>query len=62
MRRNAKADPKLINVPALANPNLQARESEQNVKLLDKVEIPAKPKLSWPPEALDYNRAILRIS
>lgn len=62
MRRNAKADPKLINVPALANPNLQARESEQNVKLLDKVEIPTKPKLSWPPEALDYNRAILRIS
>jgi hypothetical protein len=62
MRRNPQADPKLINVPAPVNPNLQGRESEQNVKLLDKVEIPAKPKLNWRPGSADYNRPILKIS
>jgi hypothetical protein len=45
MRRKADADPKLINVPALTGPGAQ-NENEQNVKLLDKVEIPAKSNLN----------------
>jgi hypothetical protein len=61
MRRTAKADPKLINVTLLANPNLQARENVQNVETIVKVEIPAKPDWKWPPEALDFNKAVLRI-
>jgi hypothetical protein len=60
MRRNEKAEPKLINVPALAGPGVEANENEQSVKLLDKVEISAKSNPSWPPEAVDYNKAILR--
>ena len=46
MRRKADADPKLINVPALTGPGARANENEQNVKLLDKVEIPAKSNLN----------------
>ena len=60
MRRNADADPKLINVPALTGPGAQANENEQNVELLDKVEISAKSDLSWPPVPVDCNKAILR--
>jgi hypothetical protein len=46
MRRNADADPKLIDVPALIGPAALANENEQNVELLDKVEIPAKSNLN----------------
>jgi hypothetical protein len=60
MRRNEKAEPKLINLPALAGPGVEANENEQNVRLLEKVEISAKSNLSWPPEPVDYNKAILR--
>ena len=38
MRRNAGADSKLINVPALSGPAVQANENEQNVGTPGKVE------------------------
>jgi hypothetical protein len=60
--RNAKAESKLINTPALTSPNVQANENEQNVELLDKVEVFAKPNLSCPSVPPDYNEAILRIN
>jgi len=55
MRRNADADPKLINVPALTGPGAQANENEQNIELLDKVEVFAKPNRSWSSVPVDYN-------
>jgi hypothetical protein len=60
--RNAKAEPKWINVPALAGPSEQANEKEQNVELLDKVEVFAKPSPSWSSVPEGYNKAILRIT
>ncbi len=60
--RNAKAEPKWINVPALAGPSEQVNEKEQNVELLGKVEVFAKPSPSWPSVPVDYNKAILRIT
>ena len=60
MRRNANADSKLINVPALTGPGVQANENEQKVETLDKVEVSAKPNPNWSAEAVDYNNAILR--
>jgi hypothetical protein len=60
--RNAKAEPKWINVPALTGPSEQANEKEQNVELLDKVEVFAKPSPSWSSVPVDYNKAILRIT
>jgi hypothetical protein len=45
--RNAKAEPKVINVPAVTGPSAQGNENEQKVELLDKVEVFAKPNPSW---------------
>ena len=41
MRRNAGADTKLVNVPALSGPGVQANKNEQNVKIHGKVEFSA---------------------
>jgi hypothetical protein len=41
--RNAKDEPRLINVSRLAGPILEANENEQSVELLGKVEVFAKP-------------------
>jgi hypothetical protein len=60
MRRNADTGAKLINGPAAIGPGAQANENEQNVELLGKVEIPAKSNRNWPPEAVDYGKAILK--
>jgi hypothetical protein len=46
MRRNAGADAKLVNVPALSGPGVQANENEQNFEMLDKVEVSAKSNLN----------------
>jgi hypothetical protein len=60
--RNAKTEPKLINVPARTGPSAQANENEQNVELLDKVEVFAKPNPSCLSVPVDYSEAILRIN
>jgi hypothetical protein len=60
--RNAKAEPKWINVPALTGPSEQPNEKEQNVELHDKVEVFAKPSPSWSSVPEGYNKAILRIT
>jgi hypothetical protein len=58
MRRSEKAEPKLISAPAADGPGAIANENEQNSKLLEIVEIPAKPILNFKMESVGH---VLRI-
>jgi len=60
--RNAKAELKVINVPAVTGPSPQANENEQNDELLGKVEVFAKLNPSSLAVPIDYNKAKLRIN
>ena len=59
MRRKEKAEPKLISAPAADGPGAIANENEQNSKLLEIVEIPAKPISNFGMESVGH---ILRIA
>ena len=59
--RNTKAEPKVINVPAVTGPGPQANENEQGGELLGKVEVFAKPNPSSFAVPIDYNNAELRV-
>lgn len=62
MRRNARPDQGLINLPAPYNSSGTGCKPEQKGQLLGKVENSANREVYEVPAPIDYNQAILRIS